>query len=139
MAGFDLCAEVAILALVYMTRLQESCGLAVRRSSWRRITFTALLVAMRIWNKDAASNASIARIAPMFSLTEVIELESIFVQSLGDTLLVSESDCSAARFLLQTLGRAQCAGLSLPRISPEKALKLQQRTSLVLRIVGDTQ
>jgi len=138
-AGFGLCAEVVILALVYTSRLQETCGLAVRRKSWRRITFTALLVAMRIWDKDAASNASITNIAPMFSLAEVIELESIFVQSLGDALLVNEADCSAARFLLQTLGRGHCAGLSLPRISPEKALKLEQRASLVLRNVCDMQ
>jgi hypothetical protein len=40
--------EVTIISLVYVERLVVSSGFALNRYNWRRITFTALIIASKV-------------------------------------------------------------------------------------------
>lgn len=59
--------EVPILALVYVERLLLKSGLAISGRNWRKIIFTALVMASKIWDDESFENENFAKTFDQFS------------------------------------------------------------------------
>ena len=53
--------EIPIIALVYIERLLIKSGLGLSGNNWRRITFTALIMASKIWDDESFENDSFCK------------------------------------------------------------------------------
>jgi hypothetical protein len=52
--------EVAIICLCYIERLTQKTGLRINELNWKRLLFTCLILASKIWDDDSFENVHFA-------------------------------------------------------------------------------
>lgn len=53
--------EVPILALVYIERIILKSGFGITGKNWRKIIFTALIMASKTWDDESFENENFAK------------------------------------------------------------------------------
>ena len=71
--------EIPILALVYIERLLLKSGFGLTGKNWRKITFTALVMASKIWDDESFENENFSRAFAIYDTKEINEFERIFL------------------------------------------------------------
>jgi hypothetical protein len=71
--------EVTIICLVYIERLLTNCGFTVAPINWRRITFTSLILASKIWDDESYENDNFSKAFPTYTTKEINDLERVII------------------------------------------------------------
>ena len=69
--------EVTIICLVYIERLLTNTGFTVSPANWRRITFTSLILASKIWDDESYENDNFSKAFPTYTPKELNDLERV--------------------------------------------------------------
>lgn len=93
--------EVPIIALVYVERLLIKSGFGLNGTNWRRITFTALIMASKIWDDESFENENFAKAFPTYTTREINELERVFLNFIEYNLYVKSSEYAKYYFILR--------------------------------------
>ena len=59
--------EASIAALIYIERLLLRSGFSITNKNWRKITFTSLIMANKIWDDESFENENFAVAFPVFT------------------------------------------------------------------------
>jgi len=78
--------EVAIVCLAYVERLTLMTGLRINEVNWKRLLFITLILASKIWDDESFENIHFAKTIPKYSLREIGEMESTFLQLIDFSL-----------------------------------------------------
>merc|ERR1719201_856946 len=129
MERFQMQPEASIVALVYLDRFSEKSGEVVSADNWRRLIFTSLILASKVWDEVPFNNNEIAQISPTYSLEELQTFERIFVQALEFDLSVHDTEYGKVQQRLLNLESKPLAlGAPLPTtLSRDRAAILNQR------------
>jgi len=71
--------EAPIISLVYLERLLIKSSFGLTPKNWRRIAFTALILASKIWDDESFENEHFSKAFPIFSTACINEMERIFL------------------------------------------------------------
>lgn len=81
--------EAPIIALVYIERILIKSGFTLTMSNWRKITFTAMIMAGKIWDDESFENENFAIAFPMFSTKQINEMERVFLNFIDYNLYIN--------------------------------------------------
>lgn len=59
--------EIPIISLVYIERLIIKSGMGLCGANWRKILFTSLIMASKIWDDESFENENFALAFPIFT------------------------------------------------------------------------
>jgi hypothetical protein len=99
--------EVAIICLCYIERLIQRTGLRINELNWKRLLFTCLILASKIWDDDSYENVHFARSFTMFSMREIAEMESTYLSLVDFSLKVSSAEYAKYYFILRTFAKTK--------------------------------
>merc|ERR1719419_630039 len=87
-----------------------------------------MIIASKVWNKNALTNAEVAKVSRLYSQEEVDSFEQVFLASLGNSIAVGDTDYANAHFLLEIIAMKEAAEVRLPQLCPEQASQLRIRS-----------
>jgi hypothetical protein len=127
--------ECAIIALIYIDRLDDCKAVPLSRANWRCLVIVALLVASKVCDDLSLFNIEISTLFPFLSLKVLKDLELQFLQHLGWNLHVSGSLYAHYYFALRSL-RLQQQSPSIDSESKEEAHRSMPKLYEKLNITG---
>ncbi len=71
--------EVTIICLVYIERLLTNTGFTIAPINWRRITFTSLILASKIWDDESYENDNFSKAFPIYTTKDINDLERVLL------------------------------------------------------------
>jgi len=126
---FQMQPQVSIIAVVYLDRFSEQSGIAFSADNWRRLIFTSLILASKVWDEMPFDTEELAQISEMYSLDELSALERVFLQALEFNLSVHDTEYAKIQRRLHKFG----SKLSMPvdilwaTLDQERAALLKER------------
>ena len=99
--------EVAIVCLAYVERLTLMTGLRINEVNWKRLLFICLILASKIWDDESFENIHFAKTIPKYSLREISEMESTFLQLIDFSLTLQQADYAKYYFILRTFAKSK--------------------------------
>jgi len=94
--------EVAVISLAYVERLILRTGLRINEINWKRLLFTCLILASKIWDDDSFENEDFARSFTLYPLKEIGHMESTFLQLIDFSVTITSADYARYYFILRT-------------------------------------
>jgi hypothetical protein len=136
-AIFEFCAnimvmtkmekEVIIICLVYLERFIFNTGLLVNARNWKRLIFTCLIVASKIWDDDSFENNHFAQVFTHLKIGEINSLERSFLELINYKVYVKCSEYFKYFFIIKSIAlKYNFNGFNLVPMSVEKMMKLQE-------------
>jgi len=127
--------EVIIVSLVYLERLVLKTGFRVNEANWKRLLFTALIVASKTWDDDSLENLHIAGVISMYSIRLINEMECVFLSLLDYSLVVRGSEYAKYYFILRTYSEQKARRFPLKALDVNTVRKLQSavKTEVALK------
>lgn len=123
-------AECVIISLIYIERLMENTNITVSHRNWIPILVVALLTASKVWDDHSTFNGDLCVILPVFTVTDINDLERRFLTDLKYTLHIPFSDYAKYYFGLRALKKKDVR--SIPkfylRIGLGNARRVERRT-----------
>lgn len=119
--------EVIIVALIYLERLIFNTGLLLTSRNWRRITFTVLIIASKIWDDDSFENNHFAQVFTHLKIGEINLLERIYLELINYKVYVKCSEYFKYFFIIKSIAlKYNYNGNNLIPISVEHMMKIQE-------------
>jgi hypothetical protein len=94
--------EASIACLVYLERLVTKTGLRINEQNWRRLLFTALVLASKTWDDESPDNQHFSKAFSIFSVREISQMESVLLTLIDNSLVLKDSDYAKHFFILRT-------------------------------------
>ena len=134
---FEFCANIMLLtkiekesiivALIYIERLIFNTGLLINSRNWRKIIFTALIMASKIWDDDSLENLHFSQIFTHLKIGEINLLERNFMEMINYNLFIKFSEFMKYYFALKDMClRYNYNGEKVVRINPQKIIRIQE-------------
>ena len=134
---FEFCANIMLLtkiekesiivALIYIERLIFNTGLLINSRNWRKIIFTALIMASKIWDDDSLENMHFSQIFTHLKIGEINLLERNFMEMINYNLFIKFSEFMKYYFALKDMClRYNYNGEKVVRINPQKIIRIQE-------------
>lgn len=117
--------EASIICLVYLERLIIRAGLRISSLNWKRLLFTSLVLASKIWDDESFENKHFAQVFTMYTQEEINTMESVFLTILDFRLIVSGSDYANYFLILRTYAERQQRSFPLRALDVDTVRKLQ--------------
>ena len=119
--------EIIILALIYIERLIFNTGLLITSRNWRKLIFTALLIASKIWDDDSLENIHFSQIFTHLKIGEINSLERNFMELINYKIFVKFSEFMKYYFALKELClKFNYNGEKIVGIKPDKIIRIQE-------------
>jgi hypothetical protein len=117
--------EVSIACLVYLERLVAKTGFRVSEVNWKRLLFTALVMASKTWDDDSFENHHIVRVFTMYSLRQINQMECVFLTLIDYTLVLRGSDYAKYYFILRTYAEQKHRSFPVKALDVDTVRRLQ--------------
>lgn len=117
--------EASIVSLVYLERLVSRTGFRVNEANWKRLLFTALLLASKTWDDDTFENQHFASMFTMFSLQQINQMECVFLTLIDYSLIVRGSDFALYYFILRTYAEQKSRSFPVKALDVNTVRRLQ--------------
>ena len=117
--------EVPVICLVYLNRLVSKSGLQISAFNWKRLLFTAMLLASKVWDDDSYENKNFAQAFSMYTADEINGMEGSYLALIDFELKVSGSEYATAYFLLRTFAKDNARSFPLRALDVETVRRLQ--------------
>jgi len=121
--------EVVIICLVYIERLILKTHQHVSAANWKKITFTALVLASKIWDDESFENDNFAKAFPVFSTKEINELERVFLDFIEYDLVIKSSEYAKYYFVLRVFAEREKRSFPLRALDLNTVINLQKNMS----------
>lgn len=121
--------EVPVVVLVYLDRWEGKTGLKMTNWTWKRLLFTCMLLASKIWDDDSYENKHFAQAFSIYSLEEINSMESAFLTLLDFELNVKSGEYARAYFLLRTFFDPKNRSFPLKALDVETVRRLQSNVA----------
>eukprot|EP00340_Litonotus_pictus_P004476 CAMPEP_0170521814 /NCGR_PEP_ID=MMETSP0209-20121228/7197_1 /TAXON_ID=665100 ORGANISM="Litonotus pictus, Strain P1" /NCGR_SAMPLE_ID=MMETSP0209 /ASSEMBLY_ACC=CAM_ASM_000301 /LENGTH=1444 /DNA_ID=CAMNT_0010808907 /DNA_START=518 /DNA_END=4852 /DNA_ORIENTATION=- len=119
--------EVIIITLIYLERFIFNTGVLVTSRNWKRLVFTAMILASKIWDDDSFENNHFAQVFTHLSVGEINLLERTFLELINYKVYVKCSEYFKYFFIVKSIAlKYNYDGVSLVPISLPKMMKLQE-------------
>lgn len=119
--------EVIIISLIYMERFIFNTGVLINSRNWKRILFTALIVASKIWDDDSFENNHFAQVFTHLKIGEINLLERTFLELINYKVFVKCSEYFKYFFIIKSIAlKYNFNGFILVPISVERMMKVQE-------------
>jgi hypothetical protein len=119
--------EVIIIALIYIERFIFNTGLLLTSRNWKRVLFTSMIVASKIWDDDSFENNHFAQVFTHLTVGEINMLERIFLELINYKVYVKCSDYFKYFFIIKSIAlKYNFDGFNLVPMSVERMMKLQE-------------
>lgn len=127
--------DCIIMSLIYVERLIKvtSGVLRPRRSNWRSLLFSCMILSSKVWDDLSMWNSDFSQTCPVgvhFSVKRINELELAILKALGYKVKVLASEYAKYYFLLRSmLIKSGLGGDDLQKMNPldvEDAKRLEQ-------------
>merc|ERR1712118_403737 len=125
---FQMEPEVSILTMIYLDRFSELSRVPFNNDTWRRLVFTALIVASKVWEESPFENEEITQISRHHSPDELVAMERAFVRTLEFNLSVHDAEYAKIHALLHV--RSTSSGLAdtvQPGLDSTRSGQLKER------------
>ncbi len=117
--------EVPVVVLVYLNRWEDKTGLKMTNWTWKRLLFTCMMLASKIWDDDSYENKHFAQAFSIYSIEEINAMESAFLTMLDFELNVKSGEYARAYFLLRTYFDPKNRSFPLKALDVETVRRLQ--------------
>ena len=119
-----------VVALIYIERLFKSGRVPPLISNWKRVLFTAGVVAAKVWDDTGSSNAEFASAsAGMFTLKQVNSMEAKFLNVIEYNVAVTRQLYTKVYFELQQLCERQDRTLDTKPVALEEFERIEGRSA----------
>ena len=119
--------EIIIIALIYIERLIFNTGLLLTNRNWRRLIFTVMVVASKIWDDDSFENNHFGQVFTHLSIGEINLLERTFLELIDYKVYVKCSEYLKYFFIIKSIAlKYNYNGVELVPISVERMMKIQE-------------
>jgi hypothetical protein len=119
--------EVIIISLIYMERFIFNTGVLINSRNWKRILFTSLIVASKIWDDDSFENNHFAQVFTHLKIGEINLLERTLLELINYKVYVKCSEYFKYFFIIKSIAlKYNFNGFNLVPISVERMMKVQE-------------
>ena len=119
--------EVIIISLIYLERFIFNTGILINSRNWKRLLFTSMIMASKIWDDDSFENNHYAQVFSHLSIGEINLLERTFLELINYKVYVKCSEYFKYFFIIKAIAlKFNFDGLTLVPISITKMMKLQE-------------
>ena len=119
--------ETIIVALIYIERLIFNTGLLITSRNWRKIIFTSLIIASKIWDDDSLENLHFSQIFTHLKIGEINLLERNFMELINYKIYVKFSEYMKYYLAVKdTCLKYNYDGEKIVKIDPHKIIKIQE-------------
>ena len=119
--------ETIIVALIYIERLIFNSGLLITSRNWRKLIFTALIMASKIWDDDSLENIHFSQIFTHLKIGEINLLERNFLELINYKVFVKFSEFMRYYFALKDMClKFNYNGERIVGIKPDKIIRIQE-------------
>ncbi len=119
--------EVIIITLLYLERFIFNTGLLLTSRNWRRIIFTTMAIASKIWDDDSFENNHFAQVFKHLSIGEINLLERTFLEMINYKVYVKCSEYFKYFFIIKSIAlKYNYNGVEMIPISVERMMKIQE-------------
>lgn len=122
--------EVTIASLVYLERLVSKTGFRVTEANWKRLLFTALVIASKTWDDESFENHHFVRVFTMYTLRQINQMECVFLTLIDYSLLLRGSDYAKYYFILRTYAEQKHRSFPVKALDVDTVRKLQNATKV---------
>ena len=134
---FEFCANIMLLtkiekesiivALIYIERLIFNTGLLITSRNWRKIIFTALIMASKACDDDSLENIHFSQIFTHLKIGEINLLERNFMEMINYKIFVKFSEFMKCYLALKDMClKYNYNGEKIVRINPHKIIRIQE-------------
>ena len=119
--------ETIIVALIYIERLIFNSGLLITSRNWRKLIFTALIMASKLWDDDSLENIHFSQIFTHLKIGEINLLERNFLELINYNVFVKFSEFMKYYFALKEMClKFNYNGEKIIGIKPDKIIRIQE-------------
>ena len=119
--------EVIIICLIYLERFIFNTGILINSRNWRRLLFTSLIIASKIWDDDSFENNHFSQVFTHLSIGEINSMERSFLELINYKVYVKCSEYFKYFFIIKSIAlKYNFDGFSLVPISVERMMVLQE-------------
>eukprot|EP01134_Creolimax_fragrantissima_P005151 CFRG5151T1 len=97
-------AEVAIVAMVYISRLEDQAAVTLQPANWKRVLLGASMLASKVWDDQAVWNADFCTVLPDVSVEDMNTLERVVLEKLTYDVSVTPSQYVQHYFHMRQYG-----------------------------------
>eukprot|EP00124_Ichthyophonus_hoferi_P000837 Ihof_evm7s35 gene=Ihof_evmTU7s35 len=118
-------ADIAIVSMVYINRLQEN-GMLLQPANWKRVILGAVMLASKVWDDQAVWNADFRTVLPDVPLDSMNGLERSMLDLLSYNVTVTAGEYAKHYFDLRQCGYRAVTeeGHVMSPLNQRKAVKL---------------
>lgn len=119
--------EVIIITMIYLERFIFNTGVLLNSRNWKRLVFTAMIMASKIWDDDSFENNHFAQVFTHLTVGEINLLERTFLELINYKVYIKCSEYFKYFFIIKAIAlKYNYDGLTLVPISVPKMMKLQE-------------
>ena len=126
----DYSAQCLVVALVYIERLFVQGRVPPLRGNWKRVLFTALVLAAKVWDDQGSSNGEFAKAIAIFSVQQVNRMESRFLELIQYNVTVTRKLYTTCYFELRELCEHEEESFPLRPLAISEVDELEDRSAL---------
>lgn len=119
--------ETAVICLAYVERLILRTGLRINECNWKRLLYTCLILASKIWDDDSFENDDFARAFTLYPLKEIALMESTYLQLIDFAVTITSADYARYYFILRTFTSEKERSYQLNPLDVDTVLRLQKQ------------
>ena len=126
----DLDKEISITSLVYIKRLLTKSGGSLNDANWKKILFTSMVIAAKVWDDTSYQNSEVIKTFTMFTLQELNEMERNFLMLIEYELFIKSGEYAESYFLVKTYAQKSDVSCNLRKLDVQTVLKLQKNSQV---------
>ena len=123
--------ECSVVCLIYIERLITRTGLYITELTWKKLLFTALLLASKVWDDESFENSHFARTFTMYELRTINEMERVFLDFVDYNVHVLGSEYAKYYFVLRTFAEKSNRSFPLRPIDVDTVRRLQSKATRI--------
>jgi len=118
--------ECCILSLAYIEKILIRGQIALHPVNWRRIVFSAIMLATKVWEDESVWNVDFLDVFPLLTIIDLNNLENRFLELLQFNVIITGSEYAKYYFELRAL--SQLDSFPLEPLNREAQSKLEERS-----------
>jgi len=118
--------ECAILCIAYLEKVLLSGRVVLHPSNWRRLTFSSLTLATKVWEDESVWNVDFLDVFPLMTIVDLNNMENRFLEFLQFNVITTGSEYAKYYFELRAL--SQLDRFPLEPLNRESQAKLEEQS-----------
>lgn len=120
--------ECSVVCLIYIERLISQTGLYVTETNWKKLLFTSLVIASKVWDDESYDNANFAKAITLYDLRTINEMERTFLDFVQYSVHVLGGEYARYYFVLRTFAEKSNRSFPLRPLEVDVVRRLQSRS-----------